>query len=362
MIVPLSKKNIRELYPTDILFQTEYWAKVKNCLGWKPYAFNIGRDFARDDMLILVKSIGGNVSAAYVPQGPEFEPDIEHHGRYLEALSESIADQLDSKVAFIRYDLPWRSPYADDILEHPHREVPDDRVRELRMNFGTRRWNLKKAPVDMTFADTYRIGIGCAEEEILARMKSKTRYNISLARRKGVRVRAVSADQLPVFYDMYLETARRNGIFISDYRYFSTLFSARVHHGDSPEIVLLMATHDNDILACGIITITAQDAFFLHGASSNAKRNLMGSHALHWEAIRYAKSRGCRTYDMGAVSPGRIPDHSFFGLYRFKTGFGGRIVHRTGSWDYPIKESAYTAFRNWEKLRNDQEDGERGIA
>lgn len=354
MIVPLSKKNIRELYPTDILFQTEYWAKVKHCLGWKPYAFNIGTDFAANDLLVLVKSLGGGVAAAYVPQGPEFEPDAEHHGTYLEALSESIAGQMDAEVAFIRYDLPWKSPYADNILEHPHRDVPDDRVRELRMNFGTRRWNLKKAPVDMTFADTYRIDIGCSEDAILARMKPKTRYNIGLARRKGVRVRAVSAEELPVFYDLYLETARRNGLFMSDYRYFSALFAARAHSGDTPEIVLLMAAHDQDVLAGAILTITAQGAFFLHGASSTANRRLMGSHALHWEAIRYAKSRGCRTYDMGAVSPGRIPDHSFYGLYRFKTGFGGRIVHRTGSWDYPIKENAYTAFRNWEKLRNDQ--------
>ena len=51
------------------------------------------------------------------------------------------------------------------------------------------------------------------------------------------------------------------------------------------------------------------------------------------------------------------PDHAFYGLYRFKSGFGGRIVHRSGSWDYPLKEDAYLRFRNWETLQGGYEIG-----
>lgn len=76
----------------------------------------------------------------------------------------------------------------------------------------------------------------------------------------------------------------------------------------------------------------------------------MGSYALHWEAIRQARARGCRRYDMGAVAPQKDPDHPFYGLLRFKAGFGGQIIHRNGSWDYPIDHAAYTAFRNSEIL------------
>jgi lipid II:glycine glycyltransferase (peptidoglycan interpeptide bridge formation enzyme) len=53
---------------------------------------------------------------------------------------------------------------------------------------------------------------------------------------------------------------------------------------------------------------------------------------------------------MGAVSPGPDSGHPFYGMYRFKIGFGGKIVHRNGSWDYPLNMRGYMAFRNMESL------------
>jgi lipid II:glycine glycyltransferase (peptidoglycan interpeptide bridge formation enzyme) len=357
MRLRVTPKKVTKLFPTDIVFQTRYWAQVKANLGWKPRAYDIDGVFSNNDMLVLIKSLGGGISAAYIPQGPEFAPNHENYGPYLEELSESIAGQLDADVAFIRYDLPWESPYADMVDNHPRRDFPDARIREMRMNFGTQRWNLKKAPMDMTVADTYMIDISDDEEAILSRMRSKTRYNIGLASRKGVRVCAAFVEKLPVFHELYLQTARRNGFFICDYRYFSALFSPSRDKRDSSDVILLMAMHGPDILAGAIITISEKNAFFLHGGSSNVKRNYMGSYALHWAAIKHARSLGCRIYDMGAVPPAGFSDHPFFGLYRFKTGFGGRILHRVGSWDYPINEDVYAAFRNWERLHGGYEIG-----
>lgn len=356
MQLNVKSKNIDQLLPTEILFQTEYWARVKARLGWTPCAYDIDGSCHKNDVLVLIKTISADISAAYVPQGPEAAPEEEHYGPYLEALSESIIDQIDSDIAFIRYDLPWLSPYADILASHPERDFPDERNWEMRMNFGTHGWNLKKAPLDMTACANYLIDITGNENDILARMRSKTRYNIRLAKRKGVHVRIASADELPVFYELYLETAKRNGFFVSDYKYFSALFGSLKNDGDFSEIMLLMATHGQDILSGAIISISGNKAFFLHGASSSIKRNYMGAYALHWEAIQYARIRQCKTYDMGAVSPAGFPDHPFFGLYRFKTGFGGRIVHQVGTWDYPIKDNSYRSFRNWEKLQGGYEN------
>jgi lipid II:glycine glycyltransferase (peptidoglycan interpeptide bridge formation enzyme) len=345
----LKPKRPQELCPTDILFQSRYWSKVKTLLGWKSYAFDIGPSAGNKDMLLMVKPISPDVMIAYVPQGPEVAPDKEHYGHYLEALSESVIKQIDTKLAFIRYDLPWESHYAGELREGRRACFPDSRIREMRMNIGTNNWNLKKAPVDMTVAHAWVVDIDGDEDPILARMKPKTRYNIHLARRKGVRVGVASVDKLPLFYDLYCETAARNGFFMCDYRYFQALFTAYAQEHAS-EIVLLLATRRKDILAGAIVAISEKKAVFLYGASSTANRNLMGPYALHWEAIKYARSRQCATYDMGAVSPSKDPTHPFFGLYRFKTGFGGRIVHHSGSWDYPVKEDAYVAFRNMEVI------------
>jgi lipid II:glycine glycyltransferase (peptidoglycan interpeptide bridge formation enzyme) len=343
-------KKVKHLTPTDIIFQTEYWAQVKARLGWQPCAYDIEDRVSRKDMLVLFKPLNDGVCAAYIPQGPEFGPSHENYGPYLESLSESIIDQIDADVAFIRYDLPWESPYTEILDKKPAHEYPDERIREIRMNFGTRNWNFRKPPVDMTVADSYVIDIDGTEDIILSRMKSKTRYNIKLACRKGVRVYAASTKALPVFHRLHLETAKRKGFLVRDYPYFATLFSSQKEKSDLSEVKLMLAVHGRDVLAGAIVAITENSAYFLYGASAMKKRNFMASYALHWETIRYAKALNCATYDMGAVSPACFPDHPFFGLYRFKTGFGGRIVHRAGSWDYPVDPEAYSCFRNWEEI------------
>ncbi len=303
-------------------------------------------------MLVLIKSLSGHNAVAYVPQGPEFAPEEEKHGLFLEALSASIVEGLNSRLAFIRYDLPWKSPYAEDMAEKGWWDYPEPRIQEMRMNFGTRHCNLRKAPVNMMVTHSAIVDIGGSPEQIFARMKPKTRYNIRLAARKGVCVRSASVRQLPAFYALHRETARRNKFLACELDHLMALFAARGGESPAPEVALLMATHGRDVLAGAIIAISRKGAVFLHGASANVKRDHMGPYALHWAAIQYARSCQCRTYDMGAVSPGRDPAHRFFGLYRFKSGFGGRIVHRSGTWDFPLDEEAYTDFRNSETLQS----------
>jgi lipid II:glycine glycyltransferase (peptidoglycan interpeptide bridge formation enzyme) len=354
MKVHLKQKDAGRLLPTDIVFQTVFWGDVKSRLGWKPLAFDFTSSGPEGDVLVLTKAILPGFSVAYVPQGPEYGPEPDRYGLFLESLSEAIGSHLDRSVTFIRYDLPWESQYAADKTggspdEHPfHR--PEARLQELRMNFGTRSWNLQKAVVDLTFADRVVVDLGPSEEEILRQMKPKTRYNIGLSRRRGVEVFHASSDLLPAFYELYRQTAERDRFRICEYRHFSSLFSTDSSHPDSTEILFLLARHGGDLLAGAIVAVSAGTATYLFGASSNEKRNLMAPYAIQWEAMRIAKGRGCLHYDLGAVSPAKDPTHPYFGLYRFKTGFGGRIIHQSGSWDYPLDENAYKIFRNSENM------------
>lgn len=352
--IDLRQKEAGKLLPTDIVFQTGLWSDVKSRLGWKPLAFDFtcaGRD---GDMLVLTKSLLPGISAAYVPQGPEFRPDPDRYGLFLEALSGAIKQHVDPTVAFIRYDLPWESPYVDRAVSGRTASRsfrrPEARLQELRMNFGTRRWNLRKSKVNLTFADRLVLDLGRDEAMILSAMKPKTRYNIHLAQRKGVRVFPASPFWLPVFYELYRQTAKRNRFPLCAYEHFTALFTAASPAPDSPEVLFLLAEHAGDILAGAIIVISHRTATYLFGASSAEKRNVMAPYALHWAAMRLARAKGCRQYDLGAVSPVSDPEHPFFGLYRFKTGFGGTVVHQSGTWDYPLDEEGYTTFRNSEAL------------
>ena len=349
MNISIQPKETSTLAPTDILFQTAYWSQVKSRLGWQPIAFDFQTSTGQQgDMMVLLKPLGRGLATAYVPQGPEAGPPQEMYGLFLEALSQELVKHMDSGVAFIRYDLPWESPYAEGAASGTEDWRPTPRLRELRMNIGTRNWNLRKATLDVTVADAVMIDLSGTEADILAAMKPKTRYNIRLAQRKGVRVVEATLEKLTLFYELYLQTAKRNGFVPGSYRHFSALFSPLALHPGSAEILLLLASKGQDVLAGAIIAISGRRALYLFGASADTGRNLMCPYAVHWAGIRRARAKGCLTYDMGSVSPGADPRHPFYGMYRFKTGFGGQIVHRNGSWDYPLDRSGYEAFRNFE--------------
>ncbi|WP_291318735.1 peptidoglycan bridge formation glycyltransferase FemA/FemB family protein [Desulfonatronospira sp.] len=352
MEIKLKPKEPQELLPTDILFQTLYWARVKSRLGCRVAAFDIQSDPAASsgDVLVLLQRYGQDFISAFVPQGPEFAPPKEEYGPFLEALSQSLIRHLGAKTAFIRFDLPWESQYAHEMKHGKVGGFPEPRLREMRMNMGTQSWNLRKSSMDMTVASTLVVDLDLAEKDILGRMKSKTRYNIGLAGRRGVEVRTGSMEHLPAFYDLYLQTSARNGFATCAYEHFSAIFNAHIYDPCNSEVLFLLATCDQELLAGGIVAISGQTAHFLYGASSNTRRHLMGSYAVHWEAMRQSRLRGCLKYDMGAVSPGADPDHPFYGLYRFKTGFGGRLEMRSGSWDFPIDQEKYQAFINTDNL------------
>ncbi len=354
MNIELIPKRSNELIPTDILYQTGYWGQVKKRLGWRPLAFDLALRDQFGDILVLTKDIGSGISAAYIPQGPEHGPEPEKYGLFLEELSEELLRHLDPETAFIRYDLPWSDQYYDQGGNHSSENVfidrPESRLRELRMNYGTTRWNIRKAAFDLTVADTVLVDLTEDTEEIYARMKSKTRYNIGLSKRKGVRVCKASISKVPEFYNLYKQTAERNRFTVCDYSKFYALFMALDCDPHSPEIHFLLAEHEGEILAGAIVAISGSTATYLFGASANHKRNLMASYAVQWEAMILAKSRGCMVYDMGAIPPSNDPKHPFYGMYRFKSGFGGHIVHRAGSWDYPVKQAEYNRFRSIETM------------
>ncbi len=268
MHLTLTPKRPRELYPTDILFQSRYWGEVKSRLGWRTYAFELDGAPAARDMLVIVKPFGPNGVAAYVPQGPEFAPPQEEYGPFLERLSESVVEQIDADLTFIRYDLPWESPYAAEMHAQHWVDFPESRIREMRMNFGTERWNLRKAPVDVTVANSFVVDLDGDEAHLLGRMKAKTRYNIRLAEKKDIISgwRSPRRSSCPSSTGCTCRPPSATALPSSDYRYFSALFDADRSLPTDPEVVLLLARHQGDPPGRGDGVTTEQGALFLHGA------------------------------------------------------------------------------------------------
>ena len=361
MDVRVEKKRSKKINKTSILQQTAFWSEVKRRQGLGSMAFDIkargeeiyadptAQGYIWDDLLVLFQSLGEGYQIGYVPYGPTIRPNEENRGRFLEELSETLRPLLPTNCILLRYDLLWESPWAGDNRYFDDKgdwKGPPEKVsQEIRVNFKTEKWNLKKANTNILPSDTLFIDLTKDEDRLRKEMKPKTRYNIGLALRKGVRVRRADMEDLNTWYDLYKQTCRRNRMFLRELDYFKAVLSAAVDDVNSPaEVELLVAEASGTPLAAMFLVLAGERATYLYGASSSVNRHLMPTYALQWEAIGRAKEKGYTEYDMFGVAPNPDPSHPLYGLYRFKTGFGGDLFHRMGCWDYPLDGAAYEMY------------------
>jgi len=361
MVTDLRQKDIAEVFSTPIVQQTAFWSEVKRKMGVQSiacdfrvrssdiYAVEGNEQMITSDILVVLRHIDSRHTVAYVPYGPELEPCCDFQGVFLEELSECLRPRLPEECIMIRYDLAWESWWSSDEDAFTPEGIwigpPTIMLQELRFNIDTHRHNLRKAPSNILPSNTIFLDLRKNEAELLRSMKPKTKYNIGLSQRKGVTVNTSGIRDLGRWYSLYRETALRNGFFLHSIEYFRAVLTSRAKNTLSPaEVYLLIAEHDSQPLAAMFLVITGNRGTYLYGASSSQRRNLMATYALQWKAICLAKERGCTEYDMFGISPNPDPGHPLYGLYRFKTGFGGHIYHAMGCWDYPLQEEVYSCF------------------
>ncbi|MDR2110505.1 MAG: peptidoglycan bridge formation glycyltransferase FemA/FemB family protein [Spirochaetaceae bacterium] len=324
--------------------QSGFWGSFKARFGWNARAFLAEWASSGGEtipLLVTRRRIGPGFSLAYVPWGPELPPGFPPAGRgqALRELAEALRGFLPRDTALIRFDPPWFTE--------------GDTPPPLGKPFS-------RAPADVQPPDTVIVDLRPPGEAILRGMKPKWRYNIRLAEKKGVTVYQADEEGLDRFYALLRETAKRDGIAIHGKDYYGTLFSHRRDYAGAspgvPDIRLYLARQGEETLAAIITLFRGTAAVYLYGASSDRRRNLMAPYALQWRAMADAKAAGCLEYDLYGIPPREDPAHPMAGLYRFKTGFGGRIIHRSGSWDYayrPVLKHLFTAAEGARReLRN----------
>jgi peptidoglycan pentaglycine glycine transferase (the first glycine) len=136
---------------------------------------------------------------------------------------------------------------------------------------------------------TIVIDLNGTEDEILSRMKQKTRYNIRLAEKKGVTVRPW--DDLPAFHEMMLVTGGRDGFGVHSLEYYQRAYEL-FHPAGIAE--LLVAEYEGMPLAALMVFARGRRAWYIYGASNDRERNRMPTYLLQWEAMRWARSKGAR--------------------------------------------------------------------
>lgn len=365
MIADIQQKKIKEIYCTSIIQQTAFWSNVKTLQGVETKAYNFKADPSKlftgieeetyfiGDLLILIQKLDKDHCIAYVPYGPEIEPSAENQGVFLEQLSEGLREFLPMNCIMIRYDLSWESQWAneDDCYDLHGNWIglPEKRIQEMRVNFNTENWNLKKANTDILPSNTIFMDLNRESDDLLGSMKAKTRYNINLAIRKGVKIKSLGLESLDIWYELYRQTAQRNNFFLHKIEYFRVVMAARANDTESPaDVFLLVAEVDDRPLAAMFLIVSNKRGTYLYGASATENRNYMATYALQWRAMQLSKEMGCTEYDFFGISPNADPSHPMYGLYRFKSGFGGEVFHSMGCWDYPLLPDKYQYYTSLE--------------
>ncbi len=189
-----------------------------------------------------------------------------------------------------------------------------------------------------------------SEEDLLAKMKSKTRYNIRLAKKKGVTVEIDNSDKA---FERYLElteeTTKRQGFYAHSTEYHRKMWEV-LKRARMAE--LMVAKYQNKIITAWVLFTHNDTLYYPYGASTREHRNLMASNLVMWEVIRLAKKKKLKYLDMwGAL--GLEPDKNdpWYGFHKFKSGYGGRHVTYVGTWDYVAQPLLYYPLRVVEWVR-----------
>lgn len=353
--------------PNPHFLQTYEWGQVKAKYGWEPIYliwdekklsvinnqsadnWSLLTDNCLAAALVLKRQIlrsgfAARLSILYSPKGPLLDWTNESlRNRVLDDLQFFAKKQ---GAIFLKMDpdvvLGTGVPEsAEDVEEKSGQAVLSDLKR--------RGWGYSSDQIQ--FKNTVLIDLNQTEDDLLARMKQKTRYNIRLAEKKGVSLRVGSLTDLPMLYKMYAETSVRDGFVIRDEGYYKTvweLFMAGNQFSNSPISNLqppitnyqlplaepLIAEVNNELVAAIFVFYFAGRAYYVYGMSRDLHREKMPTYLLQWEAMRRAKTKGCAVYDLWGAPDVFDESDSMRGVYRFKEGLGGRVVRTLGAWDY----------------------------
>jgi peptidoglycan pentaglycine glycine transferase (the first glycine) len=347
--------------PLAHLLQTWEWSQVKARYGWQTMPFVWSGDLSGTSnprsadssqplaaAMVLKRRlpIGGfakNICVLYVPKGPLM-------GWNDTALRQRVLDDLQifarrQGAIFIKADpdvaLGTGIPGSEAAVEYPAGQ-------EVRSELMRRGWKFSQDQIQ--FRNTVLIDLTPSENELLACMKQKTRYNLHLAQKKGVTVRPGKPEDLPCLYRMYAETSVRDGFLIRAEDYYQTVWRTfdnpppGLRSLSTPFHQALIAEVDGRSLAALSLFYFAGQAIYLFGMSRDQHREKMPNHLLQWEAIRQAKALGSRIYNLWGAPDKFDESDGLWGVFRFKEGLGGYVSRTIGAWDFTPNPMLYKLY------------------
>ncbi len=325
--------------PSPHLLQTWTWGRIKEAHGWRPtrLLWHSAQGKPLAGAQILERSIGlagFSLTILYCPKGPVLDWEDRQLRRVVLRDLARIAAEREAVQLKMDPDVPLGRGVPGKQSEEPSSLGPS--VQEELREAG---WRPSKEQIQ--FRNTMILDLVRSEEDILADMKQKTRYNVRLAGRRGVEIRVGGVEDLDLLYDMYAETSVRDGFVIRSREYYETAWGEFIEKGLAQPLI---AEVNSEPVAALIPYRFGDRAWYLYGMSRDKHRKKMPNYLLQWEAIRWAKARGCSSYDLWGAPDEFDRSDPLWGVYRFKRGFRATVLRTIGAWDYTPRPWLYHAY------------------
>ncbi len=343
--------------PNPHFLQTYEWGQVKASYGWEPIYLVWDREARMKESnlsslafypsaaamvlkrQILRNGFAARLSVLYSPKGPLLDWTNEPLRSHVLNDLQSFAKK--QGAIFLKMDPDVVLGTGIPSSEEDSNDFQGRAVLSLLKRKG---WEY--ASDQIQFKNTVLIDLTPTDDEMLARMKQKTRYNIRLAEKKGVTLRVGTQEDLSMLYKMYAETSVRDGFVIRDEGYYQTVWNLFMTGNPSqssnspittdhlPFTEPLIAEVNSEPVAAIFVFYFAKRAYYVYGMSRDVHREKMPTYLLQWEAMKRAKARGCTVYDLWGAPDVFDETDPMWGVYRFKEGLGGKVVRTLGAWDF----------------------------
>lgn len=260
---------------TDIR-QTEKWANYLQLIGWQVEKI--------DDVFIYIRKLP-LVGSIIKIQRPNHLPSL----KKLEKISKAYR-AISCKIE------PKNQDQVDTLIK----------------------WGFKKNNWSMLPSKTILIDLIKSEKQLLSEMHHKTRYNIGLAKRKGLKVEIEG--NFADFARMWRDNMRRKGFLWQTSLNLEKLYNA------FDKNVKIVIVKKNKIALAGVFVIWTKDVgYYMYAASTKEGNKLFAPTLAAWEAILFVKSKGCKIFDFEGIYDKRYhtSTKNWQGFTRFKKGFGG---------------------------------------
>ena len=307
--------------------------------SWDFYEFHLSR--GKKVVRRLVANDSGDILGAYAGV-----IETAKRGRYMAIAGGPILDWTNKKlVQFIFDDIKKMGQKNDCVFVRvrPQLELSDKSLK-LMQDLG-----LKKAPMYLSVEYAGILDLNKSEEEVLAGASQGFRRKLRKAEKSGITIET-STDPAIVktFYELEVKHAKRQKFVAFSEDFLTKQFAAFAANN---EVIMYTAKLDGEILAQNFMIFYGNEASYHYGVSSDLGTKYSAAPMLHLAAMKEARERGIKRYNLWGIVGTEEKKHRFYGVSEFKRSFGCSELKYTPAHDFVINKPKYLINKTVEVIR-----------